>query len=251
MGKVNDKQPADILGCKVHLVNLNEAVEKVATVIETRKITAHIITANAEILYRARNDHLLANIIKKAHLITPDGIGVVWAASFLGYQPQGRVTGIELMEAICREGAQRDWKIFLFGAAPGVAEQAAYNLTNKYSGLQIAGIINGYFAPEEEREIIASIKRADPDILFVGLGAPRQEFWINLHREELRVPVSIGIGGSFDVISCQKKRAPAWIIKSNLEWLYRLVNEPSRIKRQIALPKFVLAVLQQKYKRRL
>ncbi len=248
---MNKAQPADILGCQVHLVDLNQAVEEIAVMIQTGKTPAHIITANAEILYQASHDPELAKIINGANLVTPDGIGVVWAAGFLGHQTRGRVTGIELLEAICREGTRRGWKVFFFGAAPGVAETAAGNLAEKYPGLKIAGSINGYFTPEKEKDIIAAIKEAAPDILFVGLGAPRQEFWIRDKREELQVPVCIGIGGSFDVISGQKKRAPAWVIKANLEWLYRLVSEPSRIKRQMALPKFVLAIWRQKYKRQL
>jgi len=245
------KQQADILGCKVDLVNLNQAVGEVAALLNTREKAAQIITVNAEILYEASKNPELTEVINSAHMVTPDGIGVVWAATQLGGNPQGRVTGIELLEALCQEGARQGWRMFFFGAAPGVAEQAADKLSSRYPGLLIAGTIHGYFSPEGEGDIIAAIKSAAPDILFVGLGAPRQEYWISQHKEELDVPVCIGIGGSFDVLSGLKKRAPELMIKLNLEWFYRLASEPSRIKRQMALPKFVWMILRQKYGGRL
>ncbi len=248
---MNKKQQADILGCQVDLVDLNQAVGEVAALLNTGGKAAHIITVNAEILYEASKSPELTEVINSAHMVTPDGIGVVWAASQLGGYPQGRVTGIELLEALCQKGARQGWRIFFFGAAPGVAEQAAHKLSSRYPGLLIAGTINGYFTPENEGDIIAAIKSVAPDILCVGLGAPRQEYWINQHREELDVPVCIGVGGSFDVLSGLKRRAPTLMIKLNLEWLYRLVSEPSRIKRQMALPKFVWKILRQKYLGRL
>lgn len=240
---------ANILGCQVDLVSLSQALEKIKTLLANKKFPAQIITINAEILYEAARDSKLKAVINDAEMVTPDGIGVVWAARKLGFKPQGRVTGIELLEAVCQEGAKQGWKLFFFGAAPGVAQQAAMNLGKKYSGLKIVGTINGYFTPEDTANIITSIKESAPDLLLVGLGAPRQEFWIKDHKERLQVPVSIGIGGSFDVIAGLKKRAPAFMIKLNLEWLYRLISEPSRIKRQLALPKFVLLILKEKYRR--
>lgn len=243
------KRQANILGCRVDLVSLNQALEEIKTLLRDKKPSAQIITINAEIVYEANRDSKLKAVINDAHMVTPDGIGVVWAAGQLGYKPQGRVTGIELLEAVCREGAKQGWKLFFFGSAPGVAEQAAVNLGKKYPGLKIVGNINGYFGPQDTADIIAAIKERAPDILLVGLGAPRQEYWINDYKEQLQIPVCIGIGGSFDVIAGNKKRAPAFMIKLNLEWLYRLISEPSRIKRQLALPKFVLLILKEKYRR--
>jgi len=246
-GHMNKEQQADILGCQVDLVNLSQVLQDIETFLCTDKEPAQIITVNAEILYEASKNRKLKEVINAAQMVTPDGIGVVWAARQLGYNPQGRVTGIELLEAVCREGAKQGWKIFFLGAAPGVAEQAARELNKRYQGLKITGTIDGYFAPENEEDIIAAIKSSSPDILFVGLGAPRQEYWINDYKEQLQIPVCIGVGGSFDVISGLKKRAPAFMIRLNLEWLYRLISEPSRVKRQMALPKFVLSIFQQKY----
>ncbi|NLB53979.1 MAG: WecB/TagA/CpsF family glycosyltransferase [Syntrophomonadaceae bacterium] len=245
MGK---EQKAEIMGCQVDLLSLNQALEEIKKLLGNQKTFAHIITVNAEIIYEANKNPRLKEIINGAHMVTPDGIGVVWAARQFGYTSSGRVTGIELLEEVCSEGARRGWRVFFFGAAPGVAEKAASNLENKYPGLQVAGTINGYFAPEETADIVTTIKKSNPDILFVGLGAPRQEYWINEYKDQLQV-VCVGVGGSFDVIAGLKKRAPAFMIKLNLEWLYRLISEPSRIKRQLALPKFVLHVLKEKYRR--
>lgn len=246
---MSKKHQANIMGCQIDLVSLSQALEEIKTLIKHKKPPAQIITINAEILYEAARDSKLRTVINDAQMVTPDGIGVVWAARQLGYKPQGRVTGIELVEAVCQEGANAGWKLFFFGAAPGVAEQAAVTLGQKFPGLKVVGAINGYFAPEDTANIIVSIKESAPDLLLVGLGAPRQEYWINDYKEQLQIPVCIGIGGSFDVIAGLKKRAPAFMIKLNLEWLYRLISEPSRIKRQLALPKFVLLILKEKYRR--
>ena len=246
---MNKKHKANILGCLIDLVSLDQALDEIKMLLQNQKSYAQIITINAEILYEAVKDSKLKTVINNAQMVTPDGIGVVWAASKLGYKPQGRVTGIELLEGICQEGSKEGWKLFFFGAAPGVAEQAAVNLRKRYPGLKVVGTINGYFAPEDTANIIASIKESAPHLLLVALGAPRQEYWINDYIEQLQIPVCIGIGGSFDVIAGLKKRAPALMIKLNLEWLYRLISEPSRIRRQLALPKFVLLILKEKYRR--
>lgn len=243
-------QTAEILGCQIDLLSLSQALDGIKDLVaRPQAVPAHIITVNAEIIYAAIKNTRLKAIINGARMVTPDGIGVVWAARQLGYKPWGRVTGIDLLEAVCREGAGQGWKIFLLGAAPGVAAAAGKNLQRKYPGLIITGTINGYFKPEETGNVLASIRKGQPDIIFVGLGAPRQEYWINENLGQLQAPVCIGIGGSFDVIAGLKKRAPSFMIKLNLEWLYRLISEPFRIKRQLALPKFVGAVLKEKFKK--
>jgi len=201
---------------------------------------------NAEIVYQAQEDPELLNIINEADLVTPDGIGIVWAGQKLGYPLRERVTGIDLLYNLCAEAAQEGWKIYFLGAAPGVAEAAARQLCFTYPGLKICGWHDGYFSDEEVNGIINNIRELQPDLLFVALGAPKQEFWIKQYKQEINVPVLIGVGGSFDVVAGIKERAPKWMIKANLEWLYRLLKEPSRFKRQLALPKFVMLVLKKK-----
>jgi N-acetylglucosaminyldiphosphoundecaprenol N-acetyl-beta-D-mannosaminyltransferase len=246
---IKDIATASILGCKVHLVNMAEAMQIVEQMIEDDQNGNQVVTLNAEIIYQTKKEIKLQNIINQANLVTADGIGTVWAARTLGYPQKERVSGIDLIHELCIMGATRGWKIYLLGAAPGVAKKAGQELKQSYPGLKVCGIWHGYFSLQDENEIIADINSKSPDILFVALGAPKQEYWINQKRDTLKVPVCMGVGGSFDVIAGIKKRAPKVFIALNLEWLYRLLTEPSRWKRQLALPAFVLAVLKQKYGR--
>ena len=239
---------ANILGCGVDLVSMDQAVAIIEKMVESGQ-PHQVITLNAEIIYQALQDDELQDLINQADLVTPDGIGVVWAAARLGYQPAGRVTGIDLLEKLGARAAQLGWKVYLLGSAPGVAEQAGRNLQERYPGLQVAGSHHGYFKPEEVDSILTEIKRLAPDLLCVALGAPGQEIWINHYMDQLGVPVCIGVGGSLDVIGGFKERAPRIFIKLNLEWFYRLVAEPSRFKRQMVLPRFAAQVMRQKYLR--
>jgi N-acetylglucosaminyldiphosphoundecaprenol N-acetyl-beta-D-mannosaminyltransferase len=241
---------ANILGCKLHLASMEQCLNSIAAYIESQK-TVHVITLNAEIVYRARSNPALQKIINEADLVTADGIGVVWGARFLGYAVPERVTGIDLMLALAARSAQEGWPLYLLGAAPGVAEEAARMLHKRYPGLSVCGLRDGYFTPEQVPAIIADINKSSPRILFVALGAPKQEFWIREHCGDLAAAVHIGVGGSLDVVAGIKKRAPAFFIKLNLEWLYRLLTEPSRFKRQLILPLFVTSVIRERMKRSL
>ncbi|MEA1959841.1 MAG: WecB/TagA/CpsF family glycosyltransferase [Bacillota bacterium] len=243
------EKKANILGCQVDLVDAGQALERIENFIEIGK-PAHVITLNAEIVYEARTNIELNNIINQAHLVTPDGIGIVWGGRKLGYQFQERVTGIDLLYQLCDRAAVRGWSVYLLGSAPGVAESAARRLQEKYNELKVCGIHDGYFKQEDIPALIKEIRGKIPQILFVALGAPSQEFWIQEYKDLLEVPVCIGVGGSFDVISGNKKRAPSWMIALNIEWLYRLLSEPSRLKRQMVLPRFVAAIFAEKRKLR-
>lgn len=243
--KDKTKSRIDILGCQIDKVNMDQALAFIEKRIN-ESIPSHIITVNAEIVYQAHKDQQLREVINSASLNTPDGIGIVWAARQLGVTLKERVTGIDLLDRICSIASARGWKVFFLGAAPGVAEQATDRLLAKYPGLDIVGTENGYFKEEEEKAVIAKIKALSPHILFIGLGAPKQEYFIRRNLKLLGVPVCIGVGGSFDVVAGIKKRAPKLFIKLNLEWLYRLLAEPSRFKRQLALPRFAWLVLKQK-----
>lgn len=238
-----------VLGCRLDPLTMSATLDRVGDLIDKADPGkyAHIITLNAEIAYQAYYDPALLELINRAELVTADGIGIVWGARRLGIKVPERVTGIDLMEQLCQRAAQRGWRIYLLGAAPGVAEAAAQKLQARYAGLTVAGFHHGYFNDNEEQEIVADIIRTAPQILFVGLGAPRQEWWIDQYKNQLKVPVCIGVGGSLDVISGLKQRAPGWIIKLNLEWLYRLIAEPSRFKRQLVLPRFVGLVIKSRF----
>lgn len=237
---------ADLLGCSLDLISMDDALEWIAKRIQHGN-TTHIITMNAEIVFQAQENPALRSIINRAELITPDGIGTVWGARFLGYSVPERVTGIDLMLRLCVQASMEGWKIYLLGAAPGVAEIAAQKLINRFPGLQVCGCQDGYFTADRLPQMVSDINEASPQLLFVALGAPKQEFWINEHRSEFHsIPVYMGVGGSLDVIAGNKKRAPTIFIRLNLEWLYRLLSEPSRIKRQLSLPRFVWRVVKQR-----
>ncbi|MEN6350092.1 MAG: WecB/TagA/CpsF family glycosyltransferase [Syntrophomonas sp.] len=238
---------ANILGCFIDLLDMKQALLKIEEIIKMGR-PAQIITLNAEIVYKARNDEKLKKIINSASLVTPDGIGIVWAARWLGYKIGSRVTGIDMVYNLCQMAAQKGWKLYFFGAAPGMAEKAGERLQNQYPGLNICGYRNGYFNDEDVPGIIKKIKEASPHILLVALGAPKQEFFIEKYKKELGVPVCIGVGGSFDVLAGVKKRAPGIFIRLNLEWLYRLLAEPSRFRRQLALPRFAWLVIKSSWR---
>lgn len=241
-----ERPKAKVLGSYIDLLDMNGVMEEIKTMIRDGS-TQQVVTLNAEIAYLAQQDQSLQAIINSAGLVTPDGIGVVWASQFLGYGVSHRVTGIELAYRVSEEAAKQGWKLFLLGALPGIAQQAAHTLQQIYPGLPIVGYDHGYHSGQDMPQLIENINKLQPEILLVAFGAPRQEFWIHEHKNDLDVRVCIGVGGSLDVIAGEKKRAPEFFIKLNLEWLYRLLSEPARIKRQICLPLFVGQVLKSKY----
>lgn len=225
-------------GVLVDNITLNEAQEIVLHFIlqgEPRLI----VTPNPEMIVAAQKDLELRSILNTADLRVPDGISMVVVSRLLGTPLKERVTGIDLMLKLCELSAKKNYRVFLLGGEKGVAEQAAENLAKQYPGINIVGTYHGYFG--DDLEVIEKIKSAQPDLLFVGLGASRQEKWLNRHLKELKV-VGMGVGGSFDVLSGRKKRAPAWVQKLCLEWFYRLISEPGRWKRQLALPRFLWLV---------
>lgn len=239
-----------ILGIPIDRVDQAQALRIMQDYIDSGK-PHYIVTANAEIIYQASQDATMRQVVCGADLVTADGSGVVWASKYIGQPLSERVTGIDLVHAICQTSETAGWRIYILGAVPGIAQQAADKLRQQYPACQIVGVQHGYFKAEEEPRIVEQIRQAKPDVLLVAMGAPRQELWITKHQDVLQVPVAMGIGGSLDVISGNLKRAPQWMQKLSLEWLYRLLIQPSRFKRVLALPKFVLAVRkEQRQKRR-
>lgn len=234
----------DVLGVGIDKVTSQQALEKIGEFIASGQ-PHQIVTANAEIIYQASKNEKMRNIINNAQMVTADGSGVVWASRQLGEPLEQRVTGIDLVNSICEQSAKDKWKIYILGSAPGVAATAAVNIRDKFPGCNIVGTHHGYFNAKEEKQILAELEQLKPDVLFVALGAPKQEYWIADHLADLGIPVGMGIGGSMDVLSGNVKRAPKWMQKMSLEWLYRLLIQPTRFKRVLALPKFMLAVKKQ------
>ena len=200
----------EILGVGIDKVNSQQALEKIGAFIASGQ-PHQIVTANAEIIYQASKNEKMRNVINNAQMVTADGSGVVWASRQLGEPLEQRVTGIDLVNSICEQSAKDKWKIYILGSAPGVAATAAVNIRNKFPGCNIVGTHHGYFNAKEEKQILAELEKLKPDVLFVALGAPKQEYWIADHLAELGIPVGMGIGGSMDVLSGNVKRAPKWM----------------------------------------
>lgn len=202
-----------------------------------------VVTANPEIVMIGRENPSYMNLLQQADVITPDGIGVVLASRWIGEPLPERVAGYELLHTLLEHANEHGWSYVLVGASPASCTGAAETLQRMYPQARCAGHFDGYFTPENEKDILASIRDARPELLFVGLGAPRQEEWIARHLPTLPVNLAMGVGGSLDVLSGTVTRAPEMWQKLNLEWLYRLLSQPKRWRRQLLLPKFALSVL--------
>lgn len=231
----------NILGVEVDAVTMPEAVAAVAAYMDMRA-GVMVATANAEMIMRATQDAELRGVLAGAALVVPDGAGTVWAARHLGHRMPERVAGYDLVQELLRRAPAAHRRIYFFGAAPGVAEKAKARAEQLYPGIEIVGVRNGFFSADQNDAIIADIRAAHPDLLLVALGVPKQEKWIHAHLAALGVPVAIGVGGTLDVMAGVMKRAPRWMQKAKLEWLFRGMLQPQRAGRLLALPKFVLKV---------
>ena len=231
----------NILGVEVASLTMNEAIQTAEKFMDSN--TPHMIaTANAEMIMRAQQDKELSEILNTVDLVVPDGAGTVWASNYLGVEMPERVAGFDLVQSLFGNAPAKKRRIFFFGSAPGVAEKAKLKAEKDYPGIQIVGTRNGFFTDEDTDEIISQIKKAKPDLLLAALGVPKQEKWLHAHIQELGCPLSIGVGGTFDVMAGVMKRAPLWMQKAKLEWLFRGMLQPKRIGRLMALPRFVFAV---------
>ncbi|GAC40991.1 WecB/TagA/CpsF family glycosyltransferase [Paenibacillus popilliae] len=236
-----------IYGIRFSKLNMKDTV----ACLENAIISGHsiqLITANPIMVMTALENDKFMNVMQQADLIIPDGTGIVWAANYAGDPVAERVTGFDLLHELMRAGEVRRWKVFLLGAAPDVVQAAAERLRQQYPLVQIVGVRDGFFSEAEDEAVVQTIREAAPDILFVARGLDTQEPWIAKHRHRLQVPLMMGVGGSFDVISGSSKRAPLWVQRLRLEWLYRLLREPKRFGRMMALPKFAWKVMRDKDK---
>lgn len=236
-----------IFGIRVSKVDMPATVAYLTEVVSSR-IPHQVITANPIMVMAALEDPAYMNIMKSAELVVPDGTGVVWAANYCNEPVAERVAGYDLLHELMRQGERYRWKVYLLGSTPEVIRETAERLQLQYPGVIIVGYHDGYFGLEEDETIVAEIVKANPDILFVARGADSQEPWIAKYKYKLGVPIMMGVGGSFDVISGKSKRAPKAFQKMRMEWLYRLLREPTRYKRMLALPKFALKVVREKDK---
>ncbi len=239
-----------LLGVRVDDVTMAEAVACVeAFISEPRARCRQIATVNPEFIVAARHNAEFARVLAACDLNVPDGANLVRAARILGSPLRGRVGGCDLMVQLAARAAQCGWKIFLLGARPGIAAQAAANLCVPYPKLQVVGTFAGSPAPCEEETLVARVNASGAQLLFVAYGAPTQDLWIARQRERLAVRVTMGVGGSFDYISGRLPRAPRWMQSAGLEWLFRLVRQPWRIRRQWMLAEFAWLVFRERISR--
>ncbi len=238
----------DILGVRVDNVTVCETLEIIRHYVEEG--TPHqIVTVNPEFVMQAQRNATFHRVLHQADLALPDGYGLLWASRLLGAPLRQRVTGSDTLPLIAQLSAREGYRLFLLGAAPGVAERTAAILQRENEGLQIVGTFPGSPDPARDDELVARVTAATPEILFVAYGAPQQDLWIHRNLERLNVPVCMGVGGTFDFIAGVTQRAPVWLRERGLEWLHRLVHEPWRWRRMLALPEFVYRVLWQKMAR--
>jgi N-acetylglucosaminyldiphosphoundecaprenol N-acetyl-beta-D-mannosaminyltransferase len=229
-----------VLGVPFDSVRLKEAAQRVASLVASGG--AHlVVTANPELVMAAHRDPRVMEVVRQAALVVADGIGVVWASRRLGTPLPERVPGIELMDALCGLAALQGWPVFLLGGLPGVADRAALALQRRHPGLRVAGTHHGYFRDDEP--VVRAVAGSGARLLFCGLGSPRQELWLAENVDRLGVRVAMGVGGSLDVLAGRSARAPAWLRRLHLEWLYRLLREPWRWRRQLDLVRFAWRVL--------
>lgn len=232
-----------ILDVPVDVITPEEALNRLLYYLSNENKRNHIIvTPNPEMVIRAKKDKEFMQIIKEADLAVPDGIGIVIASKLNKIKLRKRVTGCDLILSLF-DNVQKDTTVYLLGAQPGVPEKAKENIELKYNNIKVVGIKNGYFDKKEENAIIDEIKKLKPNILLVGLGFPRQEKFIYMYKDELPVCISMGVGGSIDIMAGVVKRAPIIFRKLGMEWFYRVLCQPRRIFRIISLPVFVFKVI--------
>jgi N-acetylglucosaminyldiphosphoundecaprenol N-acetyl-beta-D-mannosaminyltransferase len=231
-----------ILGLRVDRLTMDDALTVIQNFVSERT-PRHVVTADASMVVLARDDANLKRIVLAADLVTPDGAGILWASKLLGFPIRHKVSGVDLVEKLCKISSEKGLRLYFLGSGPGVAESAAANLITRYPGAAIVGTRHGFFTSEDEAAVVDEIAVANADVIFVAFGIPKQEKFIDRHKAALGIPVSIGVGGSFDVYSGLVKRAPVWMQNSGLEWIFRLYQNPKKISKVMTLPKFALLAL--------
>ena len=230
----------NVLGINFDVVDFNKVIGEIIKSIELKK-KFFIVTANPEIVMLAQKDLELKKIIDNADLVVADGIGIVLASKLNKIKIKNRIAGYDLVQKIFLMSETHDFSVYFLGSTDEIINLARNNMQKKYNKLKIIGVNNGFF--DDELSVIKKINLLKPDILLVGLGAPKQEKFIFKYKELISAKIFIGIGGSFDVMSGKVKRAPKIFIDLNLEWLYRFIKQPKRFFRLLALPKFLIKVL--------
>ncbi len=238
----------DILGVPIDNVDMEGALARVQELLKDGSIGA-IYTPNSEMVVNAVRDKGFMEVLRAGELVVPDGVGIILASRIYGTPLTERVAGFDLMLQMLDMLNRYKKGVFLFGAKPGIAGKAAKNILRDYENIRVKGVRDGYFSDRDIPGIIEQINSSGAEVLFVALGSPKQEKWIAGYRDRLRVNIAMGVGGSFDVLAGEATRAPAFFRGLGLEWFYRLITQPWRIIRMMALPVFVFKVLRDRIKR--
>lgn len=244
----------NICNIKINNISMQEAIERIELLFEKNE-QAIVVTPNIDHIIKLQRDEEFRKIYEEASLVLCDGVPLIWASKFLGNLIKERINGTDLFVRLCKVASEKKYKLFFLGGRPGASLKASEILKYKHPDIQIAGVYSPPLGFENDKaendKIIKLIKDANPDILFVGLGTPKQEKWIYKHKDEYQVPVSIGIGVSFELVSGMVKRAPIWMQRAGLEWLWRLMMEPKRLWKRYLVDdmKFFWLVLKQKMRK--
>lgn len=236
-----------IMDVRIDNLNMSEALSIIKDKIKNKEQFT-VYTPNTEIIMMCQKDKEFMNMINKSDMNVPDGIGLIYASKIKKHPLKEKVAGFELSLKLLEMANENKLKLYLVGGKPGVADTAAENIKKQYPDINIVGVSHGYFkgthlgmnGHEEEKRVLEDINNNEPDILFVGFGAKKQEQWIDYNKDKINAKILIGNGGTIDVLAGNVKRAPDFYVNLGLEWLYRLIKEPSRISRQIVLPVFML-----------
>ncbi|RYG36224.1 glycosyltransferase [bacterium] len=234
-----------ILGVPVDVVTMSDAMAKLETFVASGK-PHFVITADASSIVQAQTDPDLKALYDRADLVTPDSAGVLWASPRFGHKLTERVSGVDMVDHVCALSAEKGYRVYFLGAAPGIAELAAERMRLRYPGCHIVGARHGYFPAESDTVIAEEVAKENPDFLFVAMGIPRQEKFILATQKIIGARVAMGVGGSLDVFSGTVKRAPKLMQKMRLEWAWRFMLNPKKIGKVMLLPKFIGLVLRSK-----
>jgi len=249
MSKLSSSEPAWLLGVRVDRISQQQAIAQIDQLVthhnesSTPLLCQQVVTVNTEFVMMAQHNTVFRNVINHAALVVADGIGIVWGTRYIGKATPERVTGTDTLVELAKLCASKGYRLYLLGAAPGVAEEASTRLQTLAPGLQVAGTYAGSPSPTEEDALIEQVRLAKADILCVAYGAPAQELWIARNLSRLPVAVAMGVGGAYDFLSGRQRRAPYIMQQMGLEWLYRLYREPWRLRRMLAIPRFMLLVV--------
>ena len=243
------KKRINFFSVNLDLYSMEETLEEISEYIKNRIPIQHVVVNVSKLVY-AQKDEQLRNIINACPIINVDGAGVILGAKMLGINIPHRVTGIDLMEELVKYSSQNGYRVFFFGAKENVNKAVVDHYLAKYPDLQVAGRRNGYYTEQEEASVVDEMKKSNADILFVAMGSPKKEMFLGKYSKDLNIPFTMGVGGSFDVVTGKVKRAPLWVQNMNCEWLYRLIQEPRRMWKRYFVTNglFLLMIIKEKLK---